>query len=281
MTSVGFIGLGQIGSPMAERLLDHPGGLVVFDVRAEAREPFARKGARVAADVAEVGGACGVISVMVRDDEQVRDVVRAILGSARAETVVAIHSTIAPGTAESLAEEASQKGIHVIDAAVAGGFMGAARGTLAVMAGGPKEAVDRCREAFGTFAELVVRVGPVGSGTRAKLARNLLQFAAYSAAAEAARLAEAAGIDLGVFGQVVRQSDRTTGGPGAILVRPTTASMTPEDPLRGIFTHTRDLGEKDLKLALELGRALGVELPFAELALERFAEGLGLERGPR
>ena len=281
MTVVGFIGLGQIGAPMAERLLDHPGGLIVFDVRREATEPFAAKGARVAADASEIGKECDVISVMVRDDDQVRDVLHEILGSARPGTVVAIHSTIAPGTAEALAKGASAKDVDVIDAAVAGGFMGAAQGTLAVMAGGPKEAVDRCREAFGRFAELVVHVGPVGAGTRAKLARNLLQFAAYSAAAEATRLAEAAGIDLGVFGQVVRQSDRTTGGPGAILVRPTTAPMKPEDPLREIFTHTRDLGEKDLKLAIELGRELGLDLPFAELALERFAEGLGLERGSR
>lgn len=281
MTVVGFIGLGQIGSPMAERLLDHPGGLVVFDVRPEATEPFAQKGARVAADAAEIGMECDVISVMVRDDEQVRDVLHAILRTARPGTVVAIHSTIAPGTAEELAKEATEKDVHVIDAAVAGGFMGAAQGTLAVMAGGPKEAVDRCREPFGRFAELVVHVGPVGAATRAKLARNLLQFAAYSAAAEATRLAEAAGIDLGVFGQVVRQSDKTTGGPGAILVRPTTAPMATDDPLREIFTHTRDLGEKDLKLAIELGRELGVDLPFAELALERLAEGLGLERGTR
>lgn len=281
MTVVGFIGLGQIGAPMAERLLDHPGGLVVFDVRPEATEPFAQKGARVAADAAEIGMECDVISVMVRDDEQVRDVLHAILRTARPGTVVAIHSTIAPGTAEELAKEATEKDVHVIDAAVAGGFMGAAQGTLAVMAGGPKEAVDRCREPFGRFAELVVHVGPVGAATRAKLARNLLQFAAYSAAAEATRLAEAAGIDLGVFGQVVRQSDKTTGGPGAILVRPTTAPMATDDPLREIFTHTRDLGEKDLKLAIELGRELGVDLPFAELALERLAEGLGLERGTR
>ena len=69
------------------------------------------------------------------------------------------------------------------------------------MIGGPEEAVERCREPFGRWASLIVHVGPVGAGTRAKLARNLLQFAAYSAAAEAQRLAEAAGIDLRRSGQ--------------------------------------------------------------------------------
>ncbi|MGH2784425.1 MAG: NAD(P)-dependent oxidoreductase [Actinomycetota bacterium] len=279
MTVVGFIGLGQIGTPMARRLLGHPGGLIVFDVRADATAPFAEKGAQVAADAAEVGSSAEVISVMVRDDVQVIDVVHSVIAPARRGTVIAIHSTIAPATAERLAAEGSRYGVDVIDAPVAGGFMGATNGTLAVMAGGPVEAVERCREVFGAWATLVLHVGPVGAGTRAKLARNLLQFAAYSAAAEAQRLAEAAGIDLTGLGNVVRHSDAVTGGPGAIMVRQTTVPLDPEDPLHGIFSHTRDLGEKDLRLALALGRELGVDLPFAELALERFARGLGLEPG--
>ena len=279
MTAIGFIGLGQIGAPMAQRLLGHPGGLVVFDVRPEATEPFAERGAQVAADAAEVGARAGVVSVMVRNDEQVTDVVHSVIAPARRGTVVAIHSTIAPVTAERLAAEGSPYGVDVIDAPVAGGFMGATNGTLAVMAGGPAEAVDRCREAFGSWAKLVLHVGPVGAATRAKLARNLLQFAAYSAAAEAQRLAEAAGIDLSALGQVVRHSDAVTGGPGAIMVRQSTEPLDPGDPLHPIFSHTRDLGEKDLRLALELGRELGVDLPFAELALARFARGLGLEPG--
>lgn len=281
MTVVGFVGLGQIGAPMAEHLIDWPGGLIVSDVRAEAMAPFASRGAKTAADAAEVGLDAGVISVMVRDDEQVRDVVHALVRTAAAGTVIAIHSTIRPGTAEQLAGEAEPHGVAVIDAPVAGGFMGAAAGTLAVMAGGPEDAVERCRGPLERWAKLIVHFGPVGSGTRAKLARNLLQFAAYSAAAEAQRLAEKAGIDLNRLGDVVRHSDSVTGGPGAIMLRRTTAPIRANDPLRDILSHTRDLGEKDLKLALELGRELGVDLPFAELALERFAEGLGLERGSR
>jgi 3-hydroxyisobutyrate dehydrogenase-like beta-hydroxyacid dehydrogenase len=107
----------------------------------------------------------------------------------------------------------------------------------------------------------------------------LLQFVAYSAAAEAQRLAEAAGIDLLELAKVVRHSDRTTGGPGAIMLRDTTGPLSKDDPLFGILDHTRELGEKDLGLALELGRALGVDLPFATLALGRFGAGLGLTPG--
>ena len=279
MSAVGFIGLGQIGGPMAAHLVDVPGGLVVCDVRPEATASFAEKGAKVAADPAEVAKNTDVISVMVRDDDQVREVVEGILTTARAGTIVAVHSTIRAGTAEDLAERAARTGVTVVDAPVAGGFIGAAGASLAVMIGGPDEAVERCREPFGRWASLIVHMGPVGAGTRAKLARNLLQFAAYSAAAEAQRLAEAAGIDLVALGNVVRYSDRVTGGPGAIMLRATTAPLPADDPLFAILSHTRDLGEKDLSLALELGRAVGVDLPFAALALERFASGLGLEPG--
>ncbi len=279
LSTVGFIGLGQIGAPMAERLEGYPGGLVVCDVRPEATAPLAAKGVRVAPDPAGLAAGCGVISVMVRDDDQVRDVVRGLLAAAKPETVIAIHSTIRAGTAEALSEEAIPKRVDVVDAPVAGGFMGAAGGTLAVMVGGRAEAVERCREPFACWASLFVHAGPVGAGTRAKLARNLLQFAAYGAAAEAQRLAEAAGIDLTDLANVVRHSDRVTGGPGAIMLRATTAPLARDDPWFEILSHTRDLGEKDLLLALELGRELGVDLPFAGLALARFARGLGLEPG--
>lgn len=279
MTAVGFIGLGQIGAPMARRLLGYPGGLVVYDVRPDASAPFAEGGAHVADGIADVSRDAGIISIMVRTDQQVRDVVTELLPAANAGTILAIHSTIGSGTAEELAQEAAERDVAIVDAPVVGGFMGAMNGTLAVLAGGPDDAVERCRAPFSHWAELIVHFGPVGSGTRAKLARNLLQFVAYSAAAEAQALAEAAGVDLLQLGVVVRHSDKVTGGPGAIMIRPTTARLEAADPLYEILTHTRELGEKDLALALELGRELGVELPFAELARQRFAGGLGLEPG--
>ena len=276
MSAVGFIGLGQIGAPMARHLLDWPDGLVVCDVRPDATAPFAEKGAAVASSPADVAERAEIISVMVRDDDQVREVVREIVAASRSRVLVAVHSTIRPGTAELLSEEGAAKDVPVIDAPVAGGFMGASEGALAVMVGGPGEAVERCRPVFSRWAKLIVHLGPAGAGTKAKLARNLLQFAAYSAAAEAQALAEAAGVDLAELAKVVRHSDRVTGGPGAIMLRDTTAPMDRSEPLHDILSHTRELGEKDLALALELGEALGIDLPFARLALERFGPGLGL-----
>lgn len=277
--AVGFIGLGNIGGPMAKRLVGWPGGLWVCDVAEAATRPFAEAGAQVAVDVAELARQCDVISVMVRDDAQVRDVIigpDGIAGAAAAGTIVAIHSTIAPDTAVALAGELEGTGVAVVDAPVSGGAMGAATGELAVMVGGADEAVGRCRPVFERWASLVAHLGPVGAGTRAKLARNLLHFVSFAAVGEALRLAEAGGVDLVGLGEVVRHSDRVTGGPGAIMLRDTTAPIPAGDGLRSIFEHTRTLGEKDLHHALDLGAALGVDLPLAELALGHVADALGV-----
>lgn len=213
---------------------------------------------------------------MVRDDAQVRTVVAELLTTAPAGTVVAVHSTIAPSTAEELATDAEANGVHVVDAPVSGGSMGAHSGRLAVLAGGSAQAVDRCRAPFSAFADLVVHFGPAGAGTRAKVARNLVTFASYVAAAEAQRLAEAAGLELVALGEVVRHSDAVTGGPGAVMLRADTAPLGDDDGLRPIFTHTTELGEKDLRLAVEQGAASGVDTPVAALALDRLAEALGV-----
>ena len=90
------------------------------------------------------------------------------------------------------------------------------------------------------------------------------------------KLAEAAGIDLGQLGRVVRHTDALTGGPGAIMVREDMTTLAPDHWLHDAFTHTRGLGEKDLSLALALGEATDVDLPLAELALQNLAAGLGV-----
>src|SRR5690606_34646825 len=188
---VGFIGLGQMGEPMARHLTGR--GLVVFDARADAVAPLVKAGARAARSVAEVAAHCALVSIMVRDDDQVREVAEEAIAAARPGTVLAIHSTIRAKTAEDLAEQARPDGIaaarpgtvlaihstiraktaedlaekarrydiEVVDAPVSGGFMGASAGSLAVMVGGTPEAFERCREPFGDWADLVLHMGPV------------------------------------------------------------------------------------------------------------------------
>jgi len=281
-TAVGYIGLGNMGAPMARRLLDRPGTLVVCDARTEALEPFTAAGAVAAATPAEVAAQTTVISVTVLDDAQVRDVVTGpdgILTTARPGTVVAVHSTVSDVTATELAETCRVAGVDLVDAPVSGGAPGAQQGRLAVMVGGSDDAFAAVREPFGHFADLVVHAGPVGAGTRMKLARNLLHFVSFTAACEAQRLAEAAGLDIRALGKVVRHTDAITGGAGAIMLRDTTAAVATDDPWFSILSHVRNLGEKDLTLALDLGERADVDLPLATRALSDLGPGLGVGTG--
>jgi 3-hydroxyisobutyrate dehydrogenase len=215
---------------------------------------------------------------MVRDDDQVREVLCEALGSARPGLTVAIHSTVAPGTPADLADTAARYDVGVVDAPVSGGALGAAQGTMAIMAGGAEDAFAACRPVFEAMAGLVVHAGVIGAGTRMKLARNLLHFVAFTAATEAQRVAEAAGLDLVELGKIVRHTDAITGGPGAIMHRATTAPIDRDDGWYGIFEHVRVLGEKDLRFAVALAEEFGVDVPLARHALDRLGPGLGLER---
>lgn len=272
---LGYIGLGNQGAPMAKRLADWPDGLIVYDVRTEAMTPLAELGASLADSVADVAAA-DVISVTVLNDAQVRDVVGRLGECAAPGTVIAIHSTIEPGTAPELAEQLAPKGIHIVDAPVSGGAGAADKGELAVMVGAGDEAYDLVKPVFKKWASMVVRAGEPGAGTRMKIARNMLTFVGFAAACEAQRLAEAAGIDLQKLGRVVRHSDAQSGGPGAIMARDDTKPLDADHFLYNMFVHTRGLAEKDLGLALAMGEASGVELPLAEIALRDLAAGLGV-----
>ncbi|CAM3456203.1 NAD(P)-dependent oxidoreductase [Nocardioides dubius] len=284
---VGFVGLGDIGRPMALRLAAADGAeLAVFDLNPVPLAELAAAGARVAESLAALADGVETVCVMVRDDDQVRAVLAeliAAVGSAESPTLrtVVIHSTVAPTTPAELAAAAAEVGVTVLDAPVSGGAMGAAAGTLAIMAGGSPEGFAAVRPALEAMGTKVVHAGEIGAGTRFKLARNLMHFVSFTAATEAQRLAEAAGLDLLALGEVVRHTDTVTGGPGAIMHRATAAPIERDDFWFDVFSHVRALGEKDLRFAVELAEGLGVETPLARLALERLGTGLGLPADQR
>ncbi|EFG77671.1 phosphogluconate dehydrogenase (decarboxylating), NAD binding domain protein [Mycobacterium parascrofulaceum ATCC BAA-614] len=272
---LGYIGLGNMGAPMATKMTEWPGGVTVYDIRTEAMTPLAEKGAGLADSVADVAAA-DIIHITVLNDAQVREVVGELAAHAKPGTVIAIHSTISDTTAVELAAEHKPHGIHVVDAPVSGGAAAAAKGELATMVGADREVYERIKPAFKHWAAVVIHAGGPGAGTRMKLARNMLTFTSYVAACEAMKLAEAAGLDLQALGRVVRHTDALTGGPGAIMVRDDMKDLDPGHFLYQPFLHTRGLGEKDLSLALALGGAVSVDLPLARLAYEGLAAGLGV-----
>jgi 3-hydroxyisobutyrate dehydrogenase-like beta-hydroxyacid dehydrogenase len=285
---VGFVGLGNIGKPMALRLAATGDiDLKVFDIAETPVKELVASGATAAESVAELGNWADVLCIMVRDDDQVRAVLDEVLANLTSRSSFVpvsfiVHSTVAPETPAKLQEAVTKVcgfAVEVIDAPVSGGPMGAADGSLAIMVGSSAEAFKAVEPVLALMGSKVVHAGPLGRGTQFKLARNLLQFVSFTAATEAARLAEAAGIDLMALGDVVRHTDMVTGGPGAILHRDTTAPIEPGDFWLDVFDHVRALGEKDLGFAIELAERLGVDVPLSRLALENLATGLGLQGG--
>src|ERR1700741_1684149 len=144
---LGFIGLGNQGAPIAQRLVQWPGGLTVYDIRTEAMTPLAEAGASLAYGVAH-GAKGDLISIVVLNDAQVRDVVGELAAHAEPGTIIAIHSTISDTTAVELAGELKQQGIHIVDAPVSGGAGAAAKGELATMVGAEREVYERIKPAF-------------------------------------------------------------------------------------------------------------------------------------
>jgi 3-hydroxyisobutyrate dehydrogenase len=195
---VGFIGLGSQGGPMARRIIDAGYPVTLWARRPATLEPFAGTAAKVAGSAAEVAAASDLVCLCVVNDDDVEDVVtgeHGVLAGLREGGVIAVHSTVHPGTCRRLADRAAAVGVRLIDAPVSGGGPAAAEGRLLVMAGGEPETVALCRPVFATYGDPVVYLGPLGSGQLTKLLNNLLFTAHLATAASTLALAQALGID--------------------------------------------------------------------------------------
>ena len=282
--TVGVIGLGDIGSGVASGLARAGVGLVVCDVRPEATAAFADR-ATVAADPAALAAAAEVVVVAVVTDDQVLAVLdgpRGALATARPGSVVLLLSTVAAATVTAVAARAEPRQVAVVDCGVSGGPAAAAEGALVAMVGGDDEAVERVRPVVEAFSSLVVRMGPLGTGLQAKLARNLVQYASWLAAYEAQVLAEAAGIELAKLAQVIRASDAKIGGASTLMFRRSVAPFTADDDeglVRAMGTAAA-LAHKDLRAALALGDELGVALPLAAMTEARADALFGMGPDP-
>jgi 3-hydroxyisobutyrate dehydrogenase len=181
-----------------------------------------------------------------------------------------------------VAELAGAGGVSVVDCGVSGGPSSAADGALISMIGGDDDVVERIRPVLDAFSSLVVRMGPLGAGLQAKLARNLVQYASWLAAYEAQVLAEAAGIELAKLGQVIKASDARIGGASTLMFRRTVAPFSTEDDA-GLVQAMRTaaaLAHKDLRAAMELAGSLGIALPLAAMTEARADALFGIGPDP-
>ena len=204
--SVGFVGLGSQGGPMARRIVEGGYPLILWARRPESLEPYHDTAATYAADLAELGAQSDVLCICVVDDAGVRQMVDAVLPTMKASSVLVIHSTIHPDSCKAIAAEAAAKGVAFIDAPVSGGGGGAAAGTLTVMAGGDAEVFARVRPVFETFAGTIVHLGEVGAGQLAKLVNNAMMAANMAVGDAALQAAHALGIDSAALTELVKVS---------------------------------------------------------------------------
>ena len=192
---IGFIGAGRMGAPMVRRLADAGHQVRALGRDDEKRAAIAELGAEPVDSARAAVADAGVAIVCVFTDEQVRELCPDLIDEMPAGSVLVLHTTGRPRTAEALAERGAARGIAVVDAPVSGGPHDIAAGTVTVFAGGDDDAVARAREVLTSYADPVLHVGPVGAGQRVKLVNNALFAAQIGAVAESVRLGDRLGID--------------------------------------------------------------------------------------
>jgi len=277
----GFVGLGNIGRPMARRLVEGGLATTVFDVVPDAVAELEKAGARAASSARAVAEAADVVGVCVRDDADVRAVVtgpEGLLAGATAGSVIAIHSTILPRTVREVGALAAARDVGVVDACVTGGPTGAATGTLTFMVGGDPAHLERCRPAFATSARSIVHTGDLGSGAATKLCNNLMTYLGFLAAYEATHLARSAGLSEQALEQVTRANGNLTDQMRAFLALHKIPEAQRRDAgLQRMLEAYTTLAEKDLAVTLAFAREHGVTLPGTALCQQLMARVYGLE----
>lgn len=274
---VGFIGVGNIGKPMAEQFLQPGYALTVFDVSASATEPFAGK-AKIAASPAELGRDVEQVGICVRHDADVTAVVTGpdgLLQTMQPDTIIAVHSTVRPATVKTLAETAKAKGVHLLDAGVSGGPMGAAAKKLVTMIGGEAAEVERVKKMVEAFSGTIIHAGGTGMGMALKLCNNLVTYMQLQAAMESVRLAIAGGLDEKLLREVMANNGNLTTAMGQYLdFCATGPARMGQEAYMAFKDATAGLAEKDLDFALGFAKDVGVELKGTETIRQITRESL-------
>jgi 2-hydroxy-3-oxopropionate reductase len=203
---IGFIGLGNMGGPMAANLLKAGYELTVYDIVDEKMQALVSQGATAAASCAEVAEKTGVVVSIVPDSPDVEAVVLGdggVLEGARDGMMLVEMSTIAPGVGRRVAVELEEKGVSMIDCPVSGGPQGAEAGTLSIMCGGPAKTFETCRPLLEVLGERIVHFGDSGTGYMAKLCNQVACVITIQAVSETLSLAAKAGMDVRKVWEVV------------------------------------------------------------------------------
>jgi len=277
MAKVGFIGLGNMGMPMAQNLLKAAHAVTGFDLNVDATERLAASGGSTANSVADACKAAEIVITMLPAGEQVREVylgAGGVLAAVEPETLLIDSSTIDVATAREVAQAARDKAFAMVDAPVSGGVAGAEAASLTFMVGGDDAAFERARPLLEAMGKTIVHAGGPGNGQAAKICNNMILGASMIVVSEAFLLAEKLGLEAQKLFDI---SSKSSGQCWSMTSYCPVPGLVPSSPANRDYKagFTAAMMLKDLKLAQTAARATRATTPLgagAAAVYERFIE---------
>jgi len=264
--AVGLIGLGLMGKPMGRNLLKAGFSLTVWNRTASRADDLLREGARWAESPREVAAASDVVITIVSDPQALESVVwgaSGVLNGLRKGSVLVDSSTVSPELERRVAAACEERGVEFLDAPVTGGTWGAESGDLVFMIGGKQETLSRVEPVLQAVGKRFFLLGPTGAGQTVKLAMNMILALQVEAFVEALALVTSAGVAGDKLVEVLQSSMARSSVLDVKVPVILSGDFKPSFPLR--------LMQKDMRLALELAKQLGVALPAGAAAYDTYS----------
>jgi 3-hydroxyisobutyrate dehydrogenase len=283
MAHIGFIGLGNMGLPMAQNLLKAGHAVQGFDMSQAQVLALTASGGQAAASGKAAASGVEIVITMLPAGQHVRDVYlgsEGVLAAAGAGALLIDSSTIDVATARDMAAAADKRGLAMLDAPVSGGVGGAQAGTLTFMVGGGDEALARAKPILETMGKTIVHAGGAGNGQAAKICNNMILGVSMIAVSEAFVLAEKLGLDAQKLYDI---SSKSSGQCWSMTTYCPVPGPVPTSPANRDYKagFTAAMMLKDLKLAQDAARAAGADTPLGADAAKIYADFVETGEGPR
>ena len=272
---IAFIGVGNMGGPMAENLLKSGKEIKVFDVSNLMLEKAKEKGFEVATNIKDlISKEISIVITMLPEGKHSKEIYlgdNGIINKVTKDCLLIDCSTIDIETSKEIGKAAADKGIMMIDAPVSGGVMGAQKAALNIMVGGSKEAFDRALPVLNIMGKNIYHAGEIGSGNGAKICNNMSLGITMIAASESLMLAKRLNIDIKKVHEIMKNA---SGNSWPISVYPPLPGLIEGAPSNNNYRPGFSAGmmNKDLKLANECAKSVNAETPLGKMALQIYSK---------
>ena len=272
---IAFIGVGNMGGPMAENLLKSGKEIKVFDVSNLMLEKAKEKGLEVVTSIKDlISKEISIVITMLPEGKHSKEIYlgdNGIINKVTKDCLLIDCSTIDIETSKEIGKAATDKGIMMIDAPVSGGVMGAQKAALNIMVGGSKEAFDRALPVLNIMGKNIYHAGEIGSGNGAKICNNMSLGITMIAASESLMLAKRLNIDIKKVHEIMKNA---SGNSWPISVYPPLPGLIEGTPSNNNYRPGFSAGmmNKDLKLANECAKSVNAETPLGKMALQIYSK---------